>query len=434
MTDERWRRFVAATAAVALLVAAIGAFAASAPTNRSSPDVDPASGADPAARVQALHEAGITGENVSVGIVDVTGFDVDHPSLAGRVVAARGFAPAETVANGGRNEHGTAAASLVAATAPDADLYLASFDTADGYSRAVEWLVDQGVDVLVAPVTFYGKPDDGSSFVSRVVDRAATRGVTVVAPAGNLALGHWTGRYDLVRDGTLRFGAGTRNYLLADEDERDLTLWVSWERAASAENYSVDLYWTNGSGSRLVARSQPYLVDDVPNERIVARLSSDGAYYFEVRGPPNATGTRLEIESPTHTFQHRRPAGSIAAPATARTVVAVGAYDHESTRLEPFSAAGPTVDGHDGVDLLAPDRLDAAGKPDGFVGSSAAAPYLAGVVALLLDADPTLSPDEVEVTLERTAVDVGPSGPDTITGHGRLAPRRAIAVALNRTG
>jgi len=138
------------------------------------------------AGVEAVHDAGVTGENVSVGVVDVTGFDPDHPALRGQVVATRAFAPQETVRNGGQHGHGTAAASLVTTVAPDADLHLATFDTADQYESAVEWLRSVDVDVVVAPVSFYGTPGDGSARVAQVTDRVAADDTVVVAPAGNL--------------------------------------------------------------------------------------------------------------------------------------------------------------------------------------------------------------------------------------------------------
>ena len=77
--------------------------------------------------LESLHAAGITGESVDVGVVDVTGFDPDHEALSGQVTATRSFGRGESIRNAGHNDHGTAAASLVARTAPDADLHLATF-------------------------------------------------------------------------------------------------------------------------------------------------------------------------------------------------------------------------------------------------------------------------------------------------------------------
>ncbi|MFC7080739.1 S8 family serine peptidase [Halorussus caseinilyticus] len=377
-----------------------------------------------------MHAAGVTGANVSVGVVGVTGFDPGDASLEGRVTDSRSFAAGETIRNGGQNDHGTAAASLVARTAPDADLYLASFDTAEGFRDAVAWLVDSDVDVIVAPVSFYGKVGDGSSAVARVADRTADRGVAFVAPVGNLGRGHWRDRFAPNRRGTHRFEGGLRNYLVGDS--RRLALWLSWDDCESCE-FSMELYRSDGTDARLVARSRPYAGDATPNERIVARIDPQATYYYAVRGSRNATGTPLEVSSPTHGFQFRERAGSVVAPATADDALAVGAYDAKRERVEPFSSAGPVAGDRPGVDVIAPDRLRAASEPGGLVGSSAAAPYVAGVVALVLDANPALEPGAVETLLERTAFDAGRPGTDPVAGHGLVAPERAVERGRNAT-
>ena len=431
----RGRRLVVLAALVACLLVAIAAAAVSvAPVDDpSSPGGAPANATT---GLERLHVRGVTGEGVSVGVVGVTGFDTDLPALAGRTVEARSFAAGETVRNGGRTDHGTAAASLVARAAPGADLYLASFDTQDGFRRAVAWLLRAEVDVVVAPVEFYGVPGDGTSAAAGVARLAATHDTTLVVPAGTLGRGHWRGRFAPDAAGRHEFPDGPRNYLL-DGDGRRATLWLSWSGSESgagtstSTDFTLELHRVEGTTTRLVAESRPYTGDAVPNERIVAEIDPDGTYYVVLRGPPNATGTRVEVSSPTHAFQFRERAGSIVAPATAEAAVSVGAYDPRDGRVEPFSSAGPTTDGRPGVDVVAPDRLRAAGEPTGRVGSSAAAPYTAGLVALLLDAGGDRPADEVERLLERTARDVGPDGVDPVAGHGLVAPERAVAASRN---
>lgn len=411
--------------AAVLLVFGMALLAASVLTADAANESPPAvTSAQPSTALAPLHEAGITGENVTVGVVDVTGFDAGHAAYRDQVVATRSFAPDGSITNGGVNGHGTAAAATVARAAPGADLYLASFDTETGYERALAWLTRRGVDVVVAPVSFYGKPGGGTGPAAVATTRAVRNGTVVVAPVGNLARGHWSGRYDDVIDGTVEFSAGTRNYLASDS--RELTLWLSWDAAHRSQNYTAELYWTNGTATRLVARSQPYAADAAPNERIVASLDP-GSYFVTVSGPPTATGARLELESPTHRFQYRDASGSIASPATAPGVLAVGASGPRATAVEPFSSRGPTGDGRLGVDVVAPNRFAAGG--DRFVGSSASAAYVAGVSALVVERRLDATPREVERLVERTAVDVRPSGLDARSGHGHVAPRRAVEAA-----
>ena len=65
------------------------------------------------------------------------------------------------------------------------------------------------------------------------------------------------------------------------------------------------------------------------------------------------------------------------------------------------------------------------GFPDGqgnvrFPGTSSAAPHAAAVAALLLSANPNLTPAQVRDLLTNTAVDLGEPGPDNTFGAGRI--------------
>lgn len=111
----------------------------------------------------------------------------------------------------------------------------------------------------------------------------------------------------------------------------------------------------------------------------------------------------------------------------------------------PFSSMGPVqwdvVHYHDGlVDKpdLATVNLDAPALwPDGSVrtgrGNSYAGPHLAGVLALLLQADPELTPWAARDLLIATAVDLGAPGFDPEYGHGFVDAAAAVrALKLSR--
>ncbi|MFQ5717960.1 MAG: S8 family serine peptidase [Acidobacteriota bacterium] len=79
------------------------------------------------------------------------------------------------------------------------------------------------------------------------------------------------------------------------------------------------------------------------------------------------------------------------------------------------------------IDVAAPGCLtfsaDSTMSPSGlvgFCGTSQASPHVAGLAALLLSADPTLTPAEVRQFIRDGAVDLGAPGFDPVFGHGRI--------------
>ncbi len=129
---------------------------------------------------------------------------------------------------------------------------------------------------------------------------------------------------------------------------------------------------------------------------------------------------------------------TIASPAAAANAVTVGAMADVAKngfRLAAFSSRGPTADGRAKPDVVAPGvRIMSAwaGTTAGYVaydGTSMAAPFVAGVALLMLDANRALSPSEVKARLVATAVDWNAAGSDFESGAGRLDAYAAIRAA-----
>jgi thermitase len=86
------------------------------------------------------------------------------------------------------------------------------------------------------------------------------------------------------------------------------------------------------------------------------------------------------------------------------------------------------------IDVAAPGAGIVTTKMDNAIGSwngtSFSSPATAGVVALIMSANPYLTPSEVESILESSALDLGASGWDNKFGHGRVDAASAVQLAL----
>lgn len=107
---------------------------------------------------------------------------------------------------------------------------------------------------------------------------------------------------------------------------------------------------------------------------------------------------------------------SVTVPGTAEKVVTVGAVDdfatknYEDDHVAGFSSRGPTADGRTKPDVVAPGvgitSTYIGGTYATLDGTSMATPHVSGVVANLLEQDPTLTPGEVKTQLHSTAIEL----------------------------
>ena len=144
-------------------------------------------------------------------------------------------------------------------------------------------------------------------------------------------------------------------------------------------------------------------------------------------------------------------AAAVAYPARSSDVLSVGAttqhgcqadYSNEGTDLDivaPGGGADAALEGDPGCRPSEPPGLDIFqmtftssprrfGLPDGYIGTSMAAPHASATAALviasgILGSHPT--PEAIERRLETTAHDLGPAGPDPHYGWGRIDAARA---------
>lgn len=127
---------------------------------------------------------------------------------------------------------------------------------------------------------------------------------------------------------------------------------------------------------------------------------------------------------------------TIGSPSAAVSVITVGAGADPGDKgfyIASYSSRGPTADGRIKPDLWAPGiRIRSARASGGYSdisGTSLATPFVAGVVALMLDARPTLTPATIKQILIGTAARWAPGRKNNETGAGRLQAYQAVTRA-----
>ena len=121
----------------------------------------------------------------------------------------------------------------------------------------------------------------------------------------------------------------------------------------------------------------------------------------------------------------------VSTPADAPGAITVGAVDERGNRAA-FSSRGPTAGGRIKPDVAAPGvRVPVATGSDTYQlgsGTSFSAPLVAGVAAQLLQANPDLTPDDIQQILRSTARNA--VSPDNDRGWGIIDAAAALNIAL----
>jgi len=112
---------------------------------------------------------------------------------------------------------------------------------------------------------------------------------------------------------------------------------------------------------------------------------------------------------------------NIECPGQAEKVMTAAAVD-KSYNIASFSSRGPTVDGNRKPDASAPGvSIYSCSTPSSWKyasGTSMATPHISGVMALLADAKPGLSPEQYYDAVRDTSIDKGTPGYDYNYGYG----------------
>ena len=374
----------------------------------------------PVIGADAWQAAGITGQGVKIGVLDV-GFD-KYRSLLGSdlpaEVLARSFI-ADTEIDQTGTEHGSAVAEIIHDIAPDAELIFAAYQTLAEKQVAVDWLMSQNVDIISSSTGAIYGPRDDTGPAAVMVDQVVAQGILWVNSSGNTGYTHYRGQFtDKDGDGYHEFGPNDEYMGFSPDGAASLALnWDDWRNGTQ----DFDLYVYDESGKEVVSSTDRQTgPGSDAGEFIYYEFPDKGPYYIQVYAHNATRPVTFDFFLRDGAIEYYNPEYSVNTPGDAKGSLTVGATNWQTDALEDYSSRGPTEDGRMKPDIVAPAGVSSAAFGETWDGTSASCPHVSGAAALILQAFPDYTPQQVRDYLTSRSVDIEASGPDENSGYGRI--------------
>lgn len=436
----------------------------------------------------AVNTYGYDGTGVTVGILSDT-FD----SLGGYATdVATGDLPANVNVLAdllGGSDEGRAMAQLIYDVAPGTDLsfYTAVAGGQAAFANGILALADSGADIIVDDVRLFDEPFFQDGVIAQAVESVVARGIPYFASQGNYLDQSYESAF---ANSQQQFGTTTE--LMHDFDPgagvdtmqsvtipvgSGVILSLQWDQPSasvggvgSASDYNIYLVDNSGgiSSGTVVASSVNnnigndasevlYFVNDggtlgVNTEYNVIITKASGAdaavLKYVYRNGYSMVVNEYDTQSAT-SYGHSNAAG--AAAVGAAFFADTPDFGTSPPVREDFSSLGgvpilfdtsgarlATQELRQSPNFVAPDGtnttffgqqiVDGDAYPN-FFGTSAAAPHAAAVGALMLQANPNLTPTEMYSIMQNTAIDMDTPGVDFWTGYGLIDALAAVGEA-----
>lgn len=389
-------------------------------------------------RADLVRNLGQDGTGVKIGIISD---GVDHWMDAQK----SGDLPLDMhiLSNEIGGDEGTAMMEIVHDLAPGAELYF--HDCGYNYiafNSAIDNLIAAGCKVICDDITWLDQPffQDGP-IAQHVADKIAENNIIYVSSAGNYAQSHYQGLY--FNDGLdyHDFSSGTssnKDIYLDIPPGKVVNVALQWDDEFFNPVNDYDLYLElidARTGEYVGCRTSNYShISGVPSLERIRWSNKTGRLLLGIITVKKYSGVAKTLEmfvfSKNNFPDNIVPQDSIIGHPAIPGVIAVGAIDFPNeNEIASYSSQGPVTIKHPNTIIRnKPDVCGIAGvKTTGaggfsngrFYGTSAAAPHVAAIAALVWAEDTSKTAGEISSALLSQSEDLGVIGFDNVYGHGK---------------
>ncbi|MEO0871723.1 MAG: lamin tail domain-containing protein, partial [Pseudomonadota bacterium] len=412
----------------------------------------------------ALNATGLTdaggtaldGTGLTVGVLSDS-FDTSGNAIDYAADIASGDLPAgitlldDTIAG---SDEGRAMAQLIADIAPGADLaFHTAFGGQAGFAQGILDLAAAGADIIVDDILYFAEPFFQDGIIAQSVDTVDAAGVSYLSSAGNFADSSYEAAFDssgiafldadtVLHDFDPGAGVDTR---LSITQSGSVSYVLQWDESffsvdgTTGSTNDIDIYAVVPGTDNIIASSVVANIGSDPLEIIpldgegtfdlvIGKFGTDGidpgALKLVTIGG-SVTFNEFATDSST-SYGHNNAEGALSVAAS--PWFGTPAFGQTPPLLEDFSSEGgtpiffdiagnrlATPETRDNVDFTSTDggnttffgqQINDGDAFPNFFGTSAAAPTAAAVIALLKQAEPTATNEQIEIALESTAIDI----------------------------
>ena len=403
----------------------------------------------------ARAQFGVDGSGVKIGVISDGVTHLANSVASGDLPSS----PAVSVLKAGSGDEGTAMLEIIHDLAPGAQLAFYGINASDTSSEmilGIRALEAAGCRIVVDDITFSNEPKFEDGPIALETRAFVNRGGVYVTSCGNEALTHYYHVYNRVTTQGLRlhqYGGGETDVAntFTVENGQKYTVILQWNNLWGYSGDNFDIGIIDSSLNQLAWSNNVQDGNDNPYEAFqYTHSGSKKTVYIgirEVTENPVPSSIMLDYHVwNSSNLNYYTPGNSVIGHEAVEEVLSTAAVNYaDPTIIEAFSSQGPGTIYFPNTEtrwvpnITATDRVNTYTGQAGyfsnpFSGTSAAAPHVAAIAALVWDADPTLTSASIRNAIMSKAVDLGTAGWDNIYGWGRVDAYEAVkSVPLNVT-